>query len=120
MREGAVRVAAVVVFAYGTAVHAYDLLRGGLDAYAGYPGWLRGFYTALIVLDAACAVLIAMRRRAGLVLGSAVLVADALANGYAVYGLHQGPTIARVGQGVVSALAVAMVLASRWLWRSFR
>ncbi|MFF1816786.1 hypothetical protein ACFVWG_05795 [Kribbella sp. NPDC058245] len=52
--------------------------------------------------------------RAGLVLGSAVLVADALANGY------QGPTVARVGQGVVSALAVAMVLASRWLWRSFR
>lgn len=115
------RVGAVVVFAYGTAVHAYDLVRGGLDVYGGYPGWLGAFYTGLIVLDAASAVLIGVKRRAGLVLGSAVLVADALANGYAVYVFAPVPgfTLGNVGQAVITGLAVGMLVVSHRLWRSF-
>ncbi|TDD53765.1 hypothetical protein E1263_27790 [Kribbella antibiotica] len=93
MGERAVRIAAVAVFAYGTIVHAYDLLRHGLDAYADYPGWLGGFFTALI--------------------------ADALANGYAVYVLAPAAGVAHVGQAVVSVLAVGMVVASHRLWGSF-
>lgn len=116
------RVGAVVVFGYGTAVHAYDLIRYGLNAYADFPVWLGGYFTALIALDAASAVLIAARRRAGLALGSAVLVTDALANGYAVYIVNpeDAMTPARIGQALVTALAVGMVLASVRLWRSFR
>ncbi|WP_427894470.1 hypothetical protein ACQHIV_14270 [Kribbella sp. GL6] len=121
MREGPVRVGAVVVFGYGTAVHAYDLINYGLNAYADFPVWLGGYFTALIALDAASAVLIATRRRAGLALGSAVLVTDALANWYAVYISNPDVgTLPRIGQAVTSALAVGLVFASVRLWHSFR
>jgi hypothetical protein len=117
-----VRVGAIVVFAYGAAVHSYDLIRGGLNAYADFPVWLGGYFTALVVLDAAVALLIGLRRRSGLVLGCSVLISDALANGYAAYIMNPDPgfTLSRLGQAIVSALAVGMVFASTRLWESFR
>ncbi|MGW6277989.1 hypothetical protein [Kribbella sp. NPDC055071] len=120
MFERAVRAAAITVFAYGTVVHAYDFLTRGIDAYADFPGWLAGFYTVLIGLDATSALLIWARRRVGLALGSAVLIADALANGYAIYVLDFDSGLARFGQAVVTALAVGLVLASHRLWRTYR
>jgi len=77
--------AAVAVFVYGTAVHLGQLAAGGWHPYRGLPGWLAGYFVALTVLDPVAAGLLACRRRAGLVLGCAVLLSDAAGNGYADY-----------------------------------
>jgi hypothetical protein len=111
--------AAVVVFGYGTAVHVVQLFRGGADP--ATPPWLAAFFVSLTLLDPMVAILLALRRRAGLALAVVVLTTDALANGYANYVVDQagGVTPGRIGQAVVTALAAALVLtASRiapWL-----
>ncbi|MFG3644497.1 hypothetical protein ACGF3C_29920 [Micromonospora sp. NPDC047762] len=63
------------------------------------------------------ALLLAARRVQGLVLGCAVLVTDAAANGYANYVLDPafGVTPGRIGQAVITALAVGLVALSPWL-----
>lgn len=110
--------AAVAVFAYGTAVHLGQLAAGGWPPYRGVPGWLAGYFVSLTVLDPACAVLLARRRRAGLLLGCAVLLSDAAGNGYANYVVHsgQGVTAGRVGQAVVTIFAVALLAAAPRVW----
>jgi hypothetical protein len=110
---------AVLVLAYGTAVHVVQLVGSGFDPYPELPGWLRGYFVALTVLDPLAAVLLAGGRRSGVVLVVAVLVTDALANGWANYGLDPaaGITPGRVGQAVISVLALVAVLTSRRLWR---
>lgn len=52
-----------------------------------------------------------MERREGLALGCAVLVTDAVANGYADYALDssQGATAGRIGQSAITTLAVALL-----------
>ena len=104
---------AVAVFAYGTVVHLVQLLTGGADPYPSMPTWLAGYFVSLTALDPLTAVLLAVRRRAGLTLGLVVLVTDALANGYANYVVDRagGVTPGRVGQAVITALAVALLLA---------
>jgi hypothetical protein len=109
---------AVAVFGYGTVVHAVQLLAGGLDPYPGVPTSLAVYFVSLTVLDPLAAVLLLLRRRAGLVLGCAVLVTDAAANGYANYAVGdvEGITAGRVGQAVITLLAVALLLAAPRLW----
>ena len=70
------------VLAYGTVVHVSQLLAGGWDPYPSVPGWLAVYFVCLTVLDPLAAALLLLRRRAGLMLGCAVLVIDAVANGY--------------------------------------
>jgi hypothetical protein len=59
------------------------------------------------------------RRAAGLYLVVVVLVTDAAANGYAVYGLSGATGTARTTQAVVSVLALATVITAprvrRWM-----
>lgn len=99
-----------VVFTYGAVVHTVRLLSGN-EPDAGLPWWLAAFFMSLVVLDPLCAVLLALRRRAGHTLGCLVLVADALANGYANYALDgsTGMTTGRAGQLVITALALILV-----------
>lgn len=101
---------------YGTAVHIVQLAVGGRDPYPWAPWWLALYFVSLTFLDALAAALLALRFRAGLVLAVTVLVTDAFANGYAVYGLDTGGTAARVGQAVVSAIALASLLVAPRLW----
>lgn len=110
--------AAVAVFGYGTAVHVWQLAGGGWSAYRGVPGWLAGYFVALVVLDPAAAGLLAYRRRSGLLLGCAVLLSDAAANGYANYAVRTGPgcTAGRAGQAVVTVLAVALLVVAPRVW----
>jgi hypothetical protein len=70
------------------------------------------------VLDPAAAVLLACRRRAGLLLGCAVLLSDAAGNGYADYAIRPGHgiTTARAGQAVVTMLAIALLATAPRIW----
>jgi hypothetical protein len=71
-------------FAVGTTTHVADLAIGGADVYAGFPTAVRLFWVALTVLDPLVIVLVLLRRRAGLVLGVAVMLADIAVN-WSVY-----------------------------------
>lgn len=110
--------AAAAVLAYGTVVHAVQLLVGGLDPYPSLPPWLSTYFVSLTVLDPLAAALLLLRRRAGLVLASAVLVSDAVANGCAnyVYDASAGLTLGRAGHAVISLLALALLAAAPRLW----
>ncbi|WP_369137917.1 hypothetical protein [Modestobacter versicolor] len=109
----------VVLLGYGTAVHLLHLVTGGLDPYPGLPGWLAGYFVSLTVLDPLAAVLLVRARRSGIVLAVAVLTTDAAANGWAAYALDPagGVTPGRVGQAVITALALLLLLVAPRLWR---
>ena len=113
--------AQVVVLGYGTVVHVVQLVAGGLTPYDWAPAWLAAYFTALTVADPLAAALLLARRAAGLYLSVAVLVTDAAANGYAVYGLHGGGPLAGVSQALITLMAVAAVVTAprvrRWLHR---
>ncbi|GAB2582661.1 hypothetical protein Aab01nite_60190 [Paractinoplanes abujensis] len=100
--------AAAVVFAYGTVVHVFQLVTGG---YPGLPGWLAAYFVSLTVLDALAVLLLLCRPVAGLYVGGFILVTDALANFYANYVVDTAPgvTAGRIGQAVITLLAVGLV-----------
>lgn len=110
----------VLLRAYGTVVHLLQLVASGFAPYPALPGWLRAYFTALTVLDPLAAGLLARRLRSGVVLTAAVLVSDAAANGWANYHLDDtaGITTGRVGQAVITTLAVALLIALPCLWRA--
>lgn len=47
---------AVLVLAYGTAVHAVQVVAARGTPYADLPGWLRGYFVSLTLLDPAAGV----------------------------------------------------------------
>jgi hypothetical protein len=109
----------VVVFGYGTIVHIVQLAVAPTGPYPGTPAWLAAYFVSLTLWDPLAAVLLLRRRRAGLRLGCVVLVTDAIANGFANYGLPTGSPLGRVGHAVITLLALGAVLTapalSRWL-----
>ncbi|MBY6675426.1 hypothetical protein HQ314_00655 [Rhodococcus sp. BP-332] len=117
-----VRWIAVVIFAYGCAVHLVQLVSGGWSTYAGLPGLLAAFFAALVVLDAAVAVAIAKKSRAGWLSGAALLVVDSVGNAVANYpplDTTTGITTGRIGQALVTALAVWMIALTPRMMRAF-
>ncbi|NUT35514.1 MAG: hypothetical protein HOV79_20875 [Hamadaea sp.] len=110
----------VVVLSYGGVVHVVQLATGGRQPYPWAPAWLAAYFISLTVLDFLAAGLLGVRRAAGLWLSVAILVTDAAANAYAVYSLTGAQPIARVGQAIITALAVGAVVSARrvrpWLW----
>ncbi|MET8090655.1 hypothetical protein [Micromonospora sp. NPDC005220] len=108
---------AVLVFAYGTGVHVVQLLLPQFGPQLALPGWLTVYFASLTLWDPLAAVLLAARRVEGLVLGCVVLATDAAANGYATYVLDpaSGVTPGRIGQAVITALAVGFVAFTPWL-----
>jgi hypothetical protein len=102
----------VAVFAYGTAVHVVQLLRGGFDPYPSMPSWLAAYFVALTIADPATAVLLAFRRVEGLMMACVVLVTDTLANAYANYVVDEagGITVGRLGQAVITLLTAALLI----------
>ena len=111
--------ATVFLLTYGTVVHVVQLVAADLRPYPDLPGWLRGYFIGLTVLDPLAAVLLARARRSGAVLAVAVLVTDAAANGWANVVLDPSPgvTAGRIGTVVVSALALGLLVLAGRLWR---
>ncbi|WP_246612634.1 hypothetical protein [Paractinoplanes bogorensis] len=99
------------VFAYGTGAHVVQLLVGGLNPYPAMPRWLAIYFVSLTVLDALAVVLLWRRPVLGLVLGCVILATDAAANGYANYVVDDSPgvTAGRIGQALITLLALALV-----------
>ncbi|MFW6774614.1 hypothetical protein ACOACO_10045 [Nocardioides sp. CPCC 205120] len=75
-----VRLVWVAGFLVGTTTHVVDLVDGGRDVYAGFPIGVRAYWVSLTVLDPVAAVLTALRRRSGVVLGVAIMVSDVAVN----------------------------------------
>ena len=67
-------------FLVGTASHVLDLVAGGVDTYGGFPIALRAFWLSLTVLDPLTVLLLLLRKRAGIVLGLVVILADIAVN----------------------------------------
>ena len=113
-----VAVIASGVFGYGAVVHVIHLVLGGWNPYPSLPAWLAVYFISLTLFDPVAAMLLLFRRRVGLVLGCTVLVSDAVANGYANYvtDASSGLTAGRVGQAVITLLAVALLTTAPRLW----
>ncbi|RII89602.1 hypothetical protein [Clavibacter californiensis] len=103
-------------FGIGTATHVVDLAVGGMDVYAGFPAALRAFWVSLTVLDPLVIALLALRRRAGVALGIAVILVDIAVNwtilatvgGIAPWGVVDQTLFA------ILVLATAPTLLQRW------
>jgi hypothetical protein len=106
----------VIGFLVGTTTHTADLIIGGVDAYSGFPLGVRLFWVTLTILDPATAVLIICRRRSGVVLGSAVIIADIAVN-WTVFAVVGG--LSYFGVISQSLFALLIVVTARPLWRWF-
>lgn len=106
----------VIGFLIGTTTHTMDLIVGGLNAYSGFPVGVRLFWVTLTILDPITAALIIVRRRSGIVLGSAVIIADIAVN-WTVFALVGGLSLF----GVISQslFAVFIIVTARPLWIRF-
>ena len=109
----------VAVLSYGGVVHVVQLTTGGWPPYPWAPAWLAIYFVSLTVLDFLAASLLWTRRTIGLYLSILVLMTDAAANAYAVYGLPGAPETARYSQAIISVLALAAVVTAprvrRWM-----
>ena len=112
--------ALTLLLLYGTAVHVVQLVVAGGQPYPSLPWWLRAYFISLTVLDPLAALLLLLRRRTGVVLAVVVLLTDAIANGLANYVFDEtaGVTAGRIGQAVVTLLALASLVAVPSLWRA--
>ena len=78
----------IICFTIGTVTHALDFYVLGPRPYEGMPIVLEGFWSALVVLDAAVVALLSFgQRRAGLVLAAIIMICDVVANSYASFAL---------------------------------
>ena len=109
----------VIILVYGTAVHVVQLIASGFNPYPDLPGWMRIYFVSLTVLDPVAALLLARCTRPGVALATAVIVSDALANGWANYALDSsvGITAGRIGHAVITLIAIGICTATRRLWR---
>lgn len=72
-------------FALGAASHAREILVGGWLPYDFMPLGFNLYWTSLLPLDLAAAVLIWYRVRAALLLGTAIMVSDVAVNSWTVW-----------------------------------
>ena len=106
----------ILGFLIGTTTHILDLVLGGVDVYAGFPAPVRIFWVALTLFDPLAVLLVASRRRAGVVVGVLIMVADVAVNwtvfatveGFGLFGL--------VNQSLFFGF---VLLTARPLWRAF-
>jgi len=67
--------------------HVIDIVQGGFLPYDGVPLPLNAFWTSLAFLDLAAVFLLWRQRNLGVMLATAIMVADVSINSYASYGL---------------------------------
>jgi hypothetical protein len=81
----------LLCFGYGALAHGYDFWRWGWWPYEFGPPFANLFWNLLLFLDAGVvALLVAGRRRAGLILALLVMIADVFINAYVWFGLGIG------------------------------
>ncbi len=80
-----VRFVWIGAFLIGAVNHARDVLSGGWLPYDFAPLALNWFWSLLLPLDLAAAALLALRYRAGVVLGLAIIVVDVGVNTWFAY-----------------------------------
>ena len=105
----------VIGFLIGTTTHTADLIFGGLDVYGGFPAGVRLFWVSLTILDPVTAVLIILRRRSGIVLGSAVIIADIAVN-WTVFATIGGLSVFGVVSQSLFAVLIAVTARPLWNW----
>ena len=112
--------ALTLLLLFGTAVHVVQLVVAGGQPYPGLPRWLSIYFVSLTVLDPLAAFLLLLRRRTGVVLAVVVLITDAIANGLANYVFDEtaGVTVGRIGQAVITLLALGSLVVVPFLWRA--
>lgn len=104
-------------FLIGAASHVLDLISGGADTYGEFPTSLRVFWLSLTVLDPLTALLVLLRKRAGIVLGLVVILADITVNWAVFFTIGGNPLFGVVNQTVFAVFLLATAPA---LWRWFR
>jgi hypothetical protein len=105
----------VVGFLIGTTTHTADLIFGGLDVYGGFPAGVRLFWVSLTILDPVTVVLIILRRRSGIVLGSAVIISDIAVN-WTVFATIGGLSLFGVVNQSLFAVLIAVTARPLWNW----
>jgi len=103
-------------FAVGTTTHVADLVVGGADVYAAFHPALRAFWVSLTLWDPLVIVLLLLRRRAGVVLGLVVILADITVNWSVIAVVGGIPVWGAVNQ---TAFAVLLLASARLLARWF-
>lgn len=105
----------VVGFLVGTTTHTADLVVSGLNAYSAFPLGVRLFWVTLTILDPATAALIIFRRRSGIVLGSAVIIADIAVN-WTVFAMVGGLSFFGVISQSLFAVLIFVTARPLWMW----
>ena len=107
----------VAGFSIGTIFHLIELLTQGLGVYGNMPACVRAFWVSLTIVDPLVVILILLRRRAGIWLGGAIMVADVVVNWTMALSVP-GAT----GPGLITQPLFLLFLLSTapLLWRSFR
>lgn len=105
----------VIGFLIGTTTHTADLIFGGLDVYDGFPAGVRLFWVSLTILDPLTVVLIILRRRSGIVLGSAVIISDIAVN-WTVFATIGGLSVFGVVSQSLFAALIAATAGPLWIW----
>lgn len=112
-----VRLVWIAGFLVGSTTHVLDLVQGGVAVYAGFPDAVRLYWVSLTLLDPLTVVLTALRRRAGVVLGVAIMVSDVAVNATVAAttdGLGLRGLVLQVAFGLV------VVTTAPLLWRAAR
>lgn len=105
----------MIGFLVGTTTHVADLVVGGMNAYSGFPPGVRLFWATLTILDPVTAALIILRRRSGIVLGSAVIIADIAVN-WSVFAAVGGlSSFGVVNQSLFAGL-ILVTARPLWVW----
>ena len=105
----------VLGFLVGTTTHTADLIVGGVNAYSDFPLGVRLFWVSLTILDPATAALIIFRRRSGIVLGIAVIVADIAVN-WTVFALLGGLSWFGIISQSMFAVFIFVTARPLWIW----
>lgn len=74
------RIVWVIAFLIGASTHARDIALGGWLPYDFAPAPLNLFWSLLLPLDLLAAILLMLKRRSGVMLGLAIMLADVAVN----------------------------------------
>lgn len=94
----AIQVVWIAGFLVGTTSHVLDLIAGGADTYGAFPPALRAFWLSLTVLDPVTALLLLVRKRAGIILGVVVILTDISVNWTDFFAIEVTPEWVRSGR----------------------
>lgn len=113
----AIQLVWIAGFLIGTVTHVLELVAGGVETYGDFPPTLRVFWVSLTLLDPLAALLLLLKRRAGIALGLAIILSDIAVN-WAVFLTIGGHSL--FGVVTQSVFAVFLLATAVPLWRWLR